>query len=128
MKILKETHVPNEVTVIQLEKIVGRIFEVNYITFSDDELPVEGAGHNQGLYITIKCELWIFIGEIELLRTIGTVDFTGNFQVLDINTSYNLLLGRPYVHRVGTVPSTLHQMIKFKYDRQLVIFHGEGTC
>ncbi|XP_015075903.1 uncharacterized protein LOC107020089 [Solanum pennellii] len=172
MKILNEAHVPSKVTVSQLEKIAGRIFEVNRITFSDDELPKEGTGHNQGLHITVKCELSYVIrvlidggsganicplstlqklnvsaervrpnnvcvrafdgsktdviGEIELVLTIGPVDFTVNFQVLDINASYNLLLGRPWVHRAGAVPSTLHQMIKFEYDRQEVIVHGEG--
>ena len=30
------------------------------------------------------------------------------------------------MHRAGAVPSTLHQMIKFEYDRQEVIVHGEG--
>ena len=57
MKILNEAHVPSKVTVSQLEKIAGRIFEVNRITFSDDELPKEGTGHTQGLHITVKCEL-----------------------------------------------------------------------
>ena len=66
------------------------------------------------------------IGEIELVLTIGPVDFAVNFQVLDINASYNLLLGRPWVHKAGAVPSTLHQMIKFEHDRQEVIVHGEG--
>ena len=66
------------------------------------------------------------IGEIELILTIGTMDFTVIFQVLDINASYNLFLGSPWVHKAGAVPSTLHQMIKFEYDRQEVIVHGEG--
>ena len=57
MKILNEAHVLSKVTVSQLEKIIGRIFEVNRITFSDDELPKEGKRHNQGLHITVKCEL-----------------------------------------------------------------------
>ena len=30
------------------------------------------------------------------------------------------------MHRAGAVPSTLHKMIKFEYDRQEVIVHGEG--
>ena len=30
------------------------------------------------------------------------------------------------MHKSGAVPSTLHQMIKFEYDRQEVIVHGEG--
>ena len=172
MKILNEEHVPSKVTVSQLEKIAGRIFEVNRITFSDDELPKEGTGHNQGLHITVKCELSYVtrvlidggsganicplstlqklnvsaervrpnnvcvrafdgsktdvIGEIELVLTLGLFDFAVNFQVLDINASYNLLLGRPWVHRDGAVPSTLYQMIKFEHDRQEVIVHGEG--
>lgn len=57
MKNLKEVHFPTEVTVIQLENIARRIFEVNRTTFSDDELPLKGAGHNQVLHITVKCEL-----------------------------------------------------------------------
>ncbi|XP_015161559.1 uncharacterized protein [Solanum tuberosum] len=172
MKILNEAHVPNEVTVSQLEKITGRIFEVNRITFSDDELSIEGTGHNQGLHITIKCELSYVtrvlidggsgenicplstlqklnvktekvrpnnvcvrafdrsqtdaIGKIELILTIGPVNFTVNFQVLNINASYNLLLGRPLVYRAGVVPSTLHQIIKSEYDLQEVIVHAEG--
>ncbi|KAK4706826.1 hypothetical protein R3W88_033622 [Solanum pinnatisectum] len=147
MKILNEEHVSNEVTISQLEKIAGRIFEVNQITFSNDELPMEGTGHNQGLHITVKCELSYVtrvlidgrsganicpfvervrpnivcvrafdgsktdaIGEIDLVITIGPIDFTVNFQVLKIDASYNLLLGRPRVHRDGVVPSTLHEM------------------
>ena len=46
MKNLTEADVPSKVTVSQLEKIAGRIFEVNHITFSDYELPKEGTGHN----------------------------------------------------------------------------------
>ncbi|KAF3647316.1 hypothetical protein FXO38_17099 [Capsicum annuum] len=39
-----------------LEKMVGKIFKVNRISFSNDELLVEGTGHNRGLYITVKCK------------------------------------------------------------------------
>ena len=42
MKNLKEVHFPTEVTVIQLENIARRIFEVNRTTFSNDELQVTG--------------------------------------------------------------------------------------
>ena len=41
------------------------------------------------------------------------------FIVLDIPATFFLLLGRPWFHKLGGVPSTLHQMIKFSY--------GEGT-
>ena len=44
--------------------------------------------------------------EIKLL--IGLTIFVTLFQVLRIPTSFNLLLGRPWIHRVGAIPSSLH--------------------
>ncbi|XP_070041505.1 uncharacterized protein [Nicotiana tomentosiformis] len=38
------------------------------------------------------------IGEIDLILTIGPVDFKVTFQVLDMDTSYKFLLGRPWIH------------------------------
>ena len=35
------------------------------------------------------------------------------FHVIDSKTSYNLLLGRPWIHGNGVVPSTLHQCFKY---------------
>jgi hypothetical protein len=36
------------------------------------------------------------------------------FHVIDIATSYNALLGRPWLHENRIVPSTLHQCLKYK--------------
>nr|XP_016479033.1 PREDICTED: uncharacterized protein LOC107800379 [Nicotiana tabacum] len=47
------------------------------------------------------------------------------FQVLDVAVSYNLLLGRPWIHAAKAVPSSLHQMVKFKLDRQEIVVHGD---
>ena len=33
--------------------------------------------------------------------------------VIDADTSYNLLLGRPWIHRNSIILSTLHQVIKY---------------
>ncbi|XP_070002752.1 uncharacterized protein [Nicotiana sylvestris] len=49
------------------------------------------------------------------------------FQVLDVAVSYNLLLGRPWIHAAKAVPSTLHQMVKFEWDRQGIIVHGKDN-
>ncbi|XP_070025442.1 uncharacterized protein [Nicotiana sylvestris] len=65
------------------------------------------------------------IGKIDLVLTIGHVDFEVTFQVLDMDTSYNFLLGRPWIHAAGVVPSTLHQMVKFEYEDQEIVVHGE---
>ncbi|XP_019252806.1 PREDICTED: uncharacterized protein LOC109231613 [Nicotiana attenuata] len=135
MKILNEARVPDMITVNHLEKIANKIFEANRITFSDDELPLEGTKHNRALYLTVKCEdLWSrggkdSIGDIMLELTIGLVEFTMEFQVLDVAVSYNLLLGRPWIHVAKAVPSSLHQMAKFKWDRQEIVVHGdENLC
>lgn len=65
------------------------------------------------------------IGEIELVLTIGPVDFEVTFQVLDMDTPYNYLLGRPWINVVGVAPSTLHYMIKFKDEDQEIVVYGE---
>jgi len=173
MKILNEAHVPDKISVNHLEKIANKIFEVNIVTFSDDELPVECTEHNRALYLTVKCEdsvvTWVLVdngssanicplstltklkvenerihknnicvqgfdgrgkdsvGDIVLELTIGPVEITMKFQVLDVAILYNLLLGRPWIHAAKAVPSTLHQMVKFEWDRQEIVVHGEDN-
>ncbi|XP_070046118.1 uncharacterized protein [Nicotiana tomentosiformis] len=65
------------------------------------------------------------IGEIDLILTIAPVDFEITFQVLDMDTSYNFLLGKPWIHAAVVVPSTLHQMVKFEHEKQEIVVHGE---
>ncbi|XP_049414681.1 uncharacterized protein LOC125877430 [Solanum stenotomum] len=55
-RILNEAHISESITVGHLEKMANRKFEVNRITFTDDELPLEGSGHNKALHLTVKCE------------------------------------------------------------------------
>ena len=56
---------------------------------------------------------------IELL--IGLAIFLIIFQVLRIPTSFNLLLGRPWIHRAKAIPSSLHQKVKFIHDRYIIM-------
>ena len=56
------------------------------------------------------------IGEVDLALVIGPVEFTITFQVIDMDTCYNLLLGRPWIHTARAIPSTLHQVVKFEHD------------
>ncbi|KAJ4839423.1 hypothetical protein Tsubulata_023813 [Turnera subulata] len=51
------------------------------------------------------------LGTIILEVNFGPVSFPIEFQVLDIALSFNLLLGRPWLHQAKAVPSTLHQML-----------------
>ena len=64
-------------------------------------------------------------GEINLPVQIGPQTCQVTFQVMDINPAYSCLLGRPWIHSVGVVPSTLHQKLKFVMEGHLVIVSGE---
>jgi len=44
---------------------------------------------------------------------------------MDINPAYSYLLGHPWIHSVGVIPSTLHQKLKFVVEGHLVIVSGE---
>jgi len=67
------------------------------------------------------------LGEVDLPITIGPHVFQITFQVMDIQASYNCLLGRPWIHEAGAVTSTLHQKLKFVKNGKLVTVNGEGA-
>ncbi|XP_070054832.1 uncharacterized protein [Nicotiana tomentosiformis] len=67
------------------------------------------------------------IGEINLDLQMGPTWFEVEFQVLDISATYNLLLGRPWINTAGAVASTLHRALKFEWNHQEVIIHGDGS-
>ena len=52
-------------------------------------------------------------GKIELAIGIGPLFFMVNFQVIKVDSLYNMLLGRPWLHAVSVVASTLHRRLKF---------------
>lgn len=62
---------------------------------------------------------------MDLHVEIGPHTFEITFQVLDIPAAYNLLLGRPWVHSAGAVPSSLHQSLKYVIKDHLVTVHAE---
>ncbi|PKI59203.1 hypothetical protein CRG98_020404, partial [Punica granatum] len=64
-------------------------------------------------------------GEINLLIEVGLCSFSVTFQVLDIPNAFSLLLGRPWIHSAGAVPSTLHQRLKFIVEEKLITVKGE---
>ncbi|XP_050889420.1 uncharacterized protein LOC127094658 [Lathyrus oleraceus] len=65
------------------------------------------------------------IGEVDFPICVGPHQFDITFQVMDINLAYSCLLGRPWIHAVGEVTSTLHQKLKYLIDDKLVIVCGE---
>ncbi|KAL4650239.1 hypothetical protein ACB092_01G073000 [Castanea dentata] len=53
------------------------------------------------------------IGMIHLELIIGELTSNVLFHVIDSKTTYNMLLGRPWIHGNGIVLSTLHQCLKY---------------
>src|SRR3954470_17503669 len=53
------------------------------------------------------------MGKIKLRSQIGDLKTEETVYVIDVDTSYNLLLGRPWIHKNHIVPSTLHQVMKY---------------
>ncbi|CAA7061849.1 unnamed protein product [Microthlaspi erraticum] len=53
------------------------------------------------------------IGEVTLPVYAGGINRQTKFLILDCATAYNAIMGRPWIHDMGAVPSTLHQTIKF---------------
>ena len=66
------------------------------------------------------------MGILEIESLIGSTTFITLFQVLRIPTSFNLLLGRPWIHRAKVIPSSLHQKVKFIHDGQVVTVQSMG--
>ena len=44
---------------------------------------------------------------------------------MDICPAYSCLLGRPWIHGVGAVTSTLHQKLTYSVKGKIVIVYGE---
>lgn len=54
------------------------------------------------------------LGSTVLDLRIGPVTFPLEFQVIDIPSRFNFLLGRAWIHKVGALPSSFHQNIPYK--------------
>ncbi|RDY06251.1 hypothetical protein CR513_09798, partial [Mucuna pruriens] len=56
LKILKEAHEAQDITVERFSNLVNNITSKGHLTFSDDEILVEGKKHNQPLHISVRCD------------------------------------------------------------------------
>ena len=60
------------------------------------------------------------LGTLTLDLQISLVTFPALFQVLRIFASFNLLLGRPWIHRARAIPSSLHQKVNFIHEGRVI--------
>ncbi|KAB5563761.1 hypothetical protein DKX38_003815 [Salix brachista] len=59
------------------------------------------------------------IGKIRLAMHMEDMESNALFHVIDAKTTYNMLLGRPWIHENGIISSTLHQCFKYCRNGQV---------
>ena len=64
-------------------------------------------------------------GTIPLELTIGAMVKKVDFQVLNIASCFNMLLGQPWIHDTEAVPSSLYQKIRFPHEGAIVTIYGD---
>ena len=62
----------------------------------------------------------IFMGTLNTHVMIGSLKYSILFQVLRIQSSFNLLLCLPGIHEVGAIPSSLHRKLKFIHEGHII--------
>ena len=65
------------------------------------------------------------LGTITLELTIGLMIKKMGFQVLNIASCFNMLFGRPWIHDIEVVPSSLYQKIQFPHEGATVTIYGD---
>ncbi|XP_028547560.1 uncharacterized protein LOC114578513, partial [Dendrobium catenatum] len=65
------------------------------------------------------------LGSFMLSLTFGELHTEAKFHVIDADTFFKALLGRPWLHEYGIVPSTLHQCMKYLKDGEEFRISGD---
>ena len=60
------------------------------------------------------------MGTLSTHFMIRLVRYSILFQVLRIQSSFNLHLGRPWIHEAGVIPSSLHKKFKFIHEGRII--------
>ncbi|XP_012482909.1 uncharacterized protein LOC105797494 [Gossypium raimondii] len=152
LKVLNEIYVANDISINKLDRLVSNISVDNFIFFNDDEIPLGSMGSTKACtllpdakgtaYLGLpvdssrmkSCQNIVrafdgterrVMGIIEIPLLIGPTIYEVDFLVRDIRPSYNCLLGRPWIHSAGVVPSSLYQKLKLISEGQLVTINAE---
>nr|XP_016507383.1 PREDICTED: uncharacterized protein LOC107825060 [Nicotiana tabacum] len=64
-------------------------------------------------------------GEVILPVTVSDIVQDTKFHIIEGDMGYNALLGRPWIHNMREVPSTLHQMMKFPTKDGIKMVYGK---
>ena len=63
-------------------------------------------------------------GQISLLVSIEGKEVIMTFIVVNSFSSYTAILGMPWIHAMGAIPSTLHMKVKFQTEQGVATMRG----
>ena len=66
------------------------------------------------------------LGIVTLELTIGAMIEKVEFQVLNIASCFNMLLGRPWIHNTEVVPSSLYQKVWFAHKGAIITINADS--
>lgn len=66
-------------------------------------------------------------GIVILPIRVGPLQKDTSCQVLDLDLSYDILLGRPWIHDIQVVPSTYNQCLKFPYNGKEISISADSN-
>ncbi|KAA0054041.1 uncharacterized protein E6C27_scaffold318G001050 [Cucumis melo var. makuwa] len=140
LDILNKAHVGHDISVEKFSGIIRNITYSNSIVFTDDEIPPKGLGHIKALHIQVKCKNYVIarvlvdngsalniMSKSTLLKLLVDMSHikSSTMVVKAFDGSRREVIGRPWIHSAGVVPSTLHQKLKFIVGSKLICVMGE---
>ncbi|KAA3486545.1 reverse transcriptase [Gossypium australe] len=116
MKVLNETYVTKDISVNKLD----RLATLKRLLIDSSHMKA-----CQNIVRAFDGTERRVMGRMDVPLLIGPNTYEVDFLVMDINPSYNCLLGRPWIHLAGAVPSSLHQKLKLVTKNRLVTINSE---
>ena len=68
------------------------------------------------------------VGRVTVKVHAGTVSSLTEFWVLNSYSQYNAILGRPWLHKIRAIPSTLHQKLRFPMPEGIMEIKGDQVA
>ena len=65
------------------------------------------------------------MGTLNTHVMISLVRYSILFQVLRIQSSFNLLLGHPWIHEAGSIPYSLHHKVNFIHEGSTITIQSD---
>ncbi|XP_071901017.1 uncharacterized protein [Coffea arabica] len=115
IEVLTKAQIPKDISVDNFSHVVGRLQDIKLRPSGTIVRRFDGAQREP-------------IGEVDLVVEMGLAQFQITCQVMHFPSVYNVLLERPWIHKSGAVPSSLHQLLKFVVNDKLITIFAEEDC